>query len=591
MNKIILLFILVFQYTTAQNQRVIDSVNSLPFEYKLKHASTLHKIYDKNLADAKSLKYKIGEAQSYANLALVYYYQGKYNLNVSNGLKAIKMYEEMGLQDKLAAEYAGFGYSMKRRNLSKALYYMQKGKRLAEKNRDSTAMLSIYNNYGVLKEMQNDLDSALYFYNKGLAVKRVFNDSVGLPFSYNNIAGVYVLQGKFSQAEKLFQDALTIRIKRKDDIGIAENYTCFGDLFFAKKDFQKAIEYYRKSAEIASKLGYIYLAQTSYKRISDSYDHLGRSEDAFSYYKLYSQYKDSLLNKETNEKIAELDISYETSKKEQALRDNQNLLKQHQTENSYRTNVLIVVLVLIIFIALSAYLLYRQQKLKNTQLTQENELKVVIAQVETQNKLQEQRLTISRDLHDNIGSQLTFIISSVDNIRYAFDLKNSKLDAKLQNISSFSRETIVELRDTIWAMNNDEIPTEALLARIGNFVKQAEKAKEQINFSYSVDEVLKNYKFSSIVGVNLYRIIQEAVNNAIKHANPTAIKVMLSKTDQNFQIQISDNGRGFSKDEIVIGNGFANMEKRISDLGGDLEIVTSSEGTVVKITMNSVTFS
>ena len=92
--------------------------------------------------------------------------------------------------------------------------------------------------------------------------------------------------------------------------------------------------------------------------------------------------------------------------------------------------------------------------------------------------MQEQRLNISRDLHDNIGAQLTFIISSVDNIKYAFDITNEKLDSKLNNISSFAKDTIVELRDTIWAMNSNEISFEDLEIRINNYIEKAKEAKD-----------------------------------------------------------------------------------------------------------------
>ena len=70
---------------------------------------------------------------------------------------------------------------------------------------------------------------------------------------------------------------------------------------------------------------------------------------------------------------------------------------------------------------------YNQQKLKNRQLQKENELKDALIKIETQNRLQEQRLRISRDLHDNIGAQLTFIISSIDYLKYGFEIKNEKL--------------------------------------------------------------------------------------------------------------------------------------------------------------------
>jgi len=70
---------------------------------------------------------------------------------------------------------------------------------------------------------------------------------------------------------------------------------------------------------------------------------------------------------------------------------------------------------------------YNQQKLRNSQLRKENELKTALAQIETQNRLQEQRLRISRDLHDNIGAQLTFIISSIDTLKLRFKDMNEKL--------------------------------------------------------------------------------------------------------------------------------------------------------------------
>ncbi|MCY7361581.1 MAG: histidine kinase, partial [Ignavibacteria bacterium] len=141
-------------------------------------------------------------------------------------------------------------------------------------------------------------------------------------------------------------------------------------------------------------------------------------------------------------------------------------------------------------------------------------------------------LTISRDLHDNIGAQLTFIISSVDNIKYAFDLQNTKLDDKLQKISNFTKDTIVELRDTIWAMNNNAISFEDLRSRILNFIEKAKVAKENINFKFNIDEKLNKVELTSIVGMNIYRTIQEAVNNAIKYANPTEIEMNATKTDK-----------------------------------------------------------
>lgn len=217
----------------------------------------------------------------------------------------------------------------------------------------------------------------------------------------------------------------------------------------------------------------------------------------------------------------------------------------------------------------------------------EVELECNRLQVESKTKLQEQKLTISRDLHDNIGSQLTFIISSVDNVKYAFDIENSKLDEKLTDISSFAKDTIVELRDTIWAMNSDEITFEDLESRIHNFIGKAKEVKDEIQFSFETDADLKTTKLTSVEGMNLYRSIQEALNNAIKYADATSISIAAKKMGTQTQITIQDNGIGFDEAKIQKGNGLQNMQKRIEDINGNFRLESSNQGTTITMLLNN----
>src|SRR5690606_33659052 len=125
MSKLVFLaFILYSAVASAQQKHDIDSVNSLSFEENIKRSAQLDDVFLKNASVAKKIGYKMGEADSYRNLSLVYYYQGKYNKNVDYSLKAIDIYEEIGAHSKLAYQYAGLGYEMKRRNMGKALQYM-----------------------------------------------------------------------------------------------------------------------------------------------------------------------------------------------------------------------------------------------------------------------------------------------------------------------------------------------------------------------------------------------------------------------------------------------------------------------------------
>ena len=573
----VFIFILSLTFGQKSNHKIIDSINNLPFEVRLKDAAILDKVYLKNAEESAKIHYDLGEAKSYSNLSLVYYYQGKYEKDLAYSLKAIHIFEKLNDLENLSLEWGELGYRMKKRNLEKAIQYMQKSKQIAEKNNLQKPLLSIYNNYGVLKEMKVEYDSALFYYEKGLALKQKINDQVGIPYSLNNIAGVFVLRKQFDKAEENYQKALEIRKKINDTVGIAENYSYLGDLHLMQKDFKKAIGFYQKSTEITDKHKYLGLSQDSYRKISECYENLGEYQNALQNFKKFSALKDSLINQETNSKIAELEVKFDTNEKEKQL-----LQKQAEVETSrIKFSVAIVFAILASIIG---FLFYRQQRLKNKQQQQEFELKSAMAQIESQNKLQEQRLSISRDLHDNIGAQLTFIISSLENTKFGIPNLETAVEKRLDKISDFTRNTIVELRDTIWAMNKADFTMEDLSSRIFNFIEHAQSANHNIQFNFSIDEKLKNKKFSSVVGVNLYRTIQESVNNAMKYANAHHIVINAEKFQEGLKIEIKDDGKGFDTENVDVGNGLLNMKKRMEEIGGNFSINSEiGKGTSVNV--------
>ena len=580
----VVFFLLIFKSQTALAQnnitKQIDSVNNLPYQSKIANTTKFLKIYQDNLAKAQKAKYKIGIADSYSNLSLMYYFQGKYDLNTAYMLKATRLYQQLNLKDKQANSFAVYGYQLKLRDMNSAVMYMQKGMKLAESIKDEFSLSGIYDNYGVLKEMQNQLDSALFFYNKSLKIKEKLKDTPGIPYSANKIALVKLMQNKPSEAKTLLDYAYKIRNDIKDVYGIAENLNYYGFYFKQINDDKQSISYFNQAIEWSKKHDFPYLTQDNYKELSSVYE---RNEDfrkALQAFKSHIEVKDSIFNSDVRNKQSELDIEYETEQKEKEILIQKAKLAEKNLWILGGFSLAIIAILL-------GFLLFSKQKQKTLQLQKENELKDALLKIETQNKLQEQRLRISRDLHDNIGSQLTFIISTIDNLKYGLKNQDEKIINKLTSLSGFTKETIAELRDTIWAMNKDEISFEDLKIRISNFIENAQIASSGIDFEFNCQDHFAPISLSSVEGINSYRIIQESINNALKHAKATKVSVEVLCQNQFIEIIIKDNGIGFNEATTNLGNGLSNLKKRAKELNGEI-LVTSQlkEGTTVVLKFN-----
>ncbi|HZW62462.1 MAG TPA: sensor histidine kinase [Flavobacteriaceae bacterium] len=424
-----------------------------------------------------------------------------------------------------------------------ALYYNLKAAKISEQNNmlgfSRTTYSNIGNTYSKLKNYKKAEEYTL----KSLAVPG-FESYKGVTLV--NLGKIYLETNRFVQAKKILDSAMQNTLKYGTRKYQLEAYYRLHELDVKKEDYQSALKNY-----------------IAYKEIEDA-----------------------LLNETKTKQIAEMSERYKSAEKEQQiLRQRADLAEKNliiQKKNVQMYGLIALTLLLIVL----GYLFYKQQKLKNRQLQNENELKEAILKIESQNKLQEQRLQISRDLHDNIGAQLTFIISSLDNLKYGFKLPE-KLNYRLETLSEFTTETITDLRDTIWAMNKNNISFDDLQSRVSNFIEKANLAAHEIEFNFTSDESLKNTTFSSVTGMNIYRIIQEAINNAIKYAHASQIAVSFTETEKTINITIRDNGKGFSLDEVQTGNGINNMKKRAQDIKAILQIKSEEDkGTRITVTLN-----
>lgn len=572
---------------------------------------------------------KNGEAQAYNDLGILYYDGSKFKKAISLYRKAMIYREKIQDTMQMASVYNKLGIAYQRIfKMDSAIFFATKALKIYESknhipyaaiiknnianiyqdlkqyNKALQGHLEVAETYKSLNDLngltysftnignaylyQKDTIKALEYYLKGIEMANANGYKAELATLYNNIGSIYKGQGKYKNAISAYIESLLIRDELKDNYGVASASINLGSLYVESGEIGKAETLLRNGLRLAKRSEAKELELTAYGSLLSYYALRKNADSIIHYQNLFNSVQDSIFNKRVTKEVAEIQEQYNTAEREKKLLSQRADLAEKELELNRKNTQIIGLILSAILLIILGYLLYNHQKLKNKQLLKESELKEAITKIETQNRLQQQRLQISRDLHDNIGSQLTFIISSIENLLFGFNIKNEKLNDKLKNISAFTKDTIYELRGTIWAMNKNDISMEDLRERILNFVENAKSHTQNINFVIHIaKDIPSDLKFNSVKGMNIFRIIQEVVNNSIKHANATKITMDIQLLNKDIKFNIKDNGSGFELKKQEAGNGIQNITKRANEIDGILSIESQiKNGTQVSLLVN-----
>jgi len=572
-----LLFILqiIFVHTIAVAQStksMIDSINTISYDEVVSNIELSTKIFTENLEKARAINYPKGEGLALSNLALVNYLKGNYDKSTQYHIESFKIFNDNKMYKELSDAYGEFGYQLKRRDLNKAVSYMRMAIKVSDDYNVPRAFKSkLYDNYGVLKEMQNDADSAIFFYKKALEIKKSNRDTIGIPYSLNKIAVLKANQGKFDEAYKYLIQSDKLRNTEIGNFGRMENLSFHADFLRMENKIDDAIVAYKNCMEMAEDLNYTYMILYCYENLTELYKQKKLFDKALETHLKYTAYKDSIDNYETNTKVAQLEIAYETEQKNKLIAEN-----KYELEN--RKQQLTFALVTLVLLVLIFFAVYKYQQLKRKRVVREIEYKNKLQNAELEKKIVEDKLNISRELHDNIGSQLTFIISSLDNLTYLE--KSNTIVPRLDTIKNFSKEALIDLRNTIWAMKHEDGDLETLELKINEMIQKLNSSLN--NIAITLERSIEvNIKLSSTQMLNLFRIVQESIQNSIKHSLADTINIILAKTANGFEIKIKDNGKGFLLDQTNNGNGLENIKTRCEQAGGKCTFVSNESGTLI----------
>lgn len=207
-----------------------------------------------------------------------------------------------------------------------------------------------------------------------------------------------------------------------------------------------------------------------------------------------------------------------------------------------------------------------------------------LEQSERRRAVEHERIRIAQDIHDDMGARLTQI-----SLASGLALRNTPPDSAthgdLKRLDRAAREVAIALDEIVWAVN----PAHDTLEGLGNYISQYVTeitAETGLRCRLEIPALLPPRFISSGVRHHLLMALKEALNNALKHSGASEVRVQLAFVDPTLTLTIADNGTGFEPSGVPLGNGIANMRRRLAGTGGACELrSTPGQGTTVTFTL------
>ena len=432
---------------------------------------------------------------------------------------------------------------------------------------------NIYSNIAGIYKQKHKYDSAEYFIKKSLSLSRKQENIFYYANSLNILASIYIDTDRSELAEALLKEALVIRERIGDPFYIVSDMGLLAIYYANTSRPQKGIALSHEAIRLAN-------AFSISSKLPFLYEALGESYKSARDYRNYSNIleriqgqKDSMFEANSAAARAEMEAKYDLNKKE-------NLIKLQKSDIRRKNNLILGSSLLFVLSIISGFLLFRvfknNQQIKLLKMQAEEKR---ISAYEVITARENERKRISRDLHDNIGAYATVLIASTE------ELKNHKdenhIQSTAQQVALNAKKIMSSLQQTIWVLSTDLIIITDFIDRFKLYTKDILRQFPEVRVSYK-EQIINDIELSPSEALNLVRIMQEAFQNAIKHANPRSIIITVI-ADSTIYISIKDDGKGFEINQVSDGYGILNMKYRANEADYHLEFVSDNSGTELSL--------
>lgn len=262
----------------------------------------------------------------------------------------------------------------------------------AKNMKDSLKLAHVYNNIGLIHDRNEDYDKAFEFYDKTLELSKLISYTHGEAMVYNNKAMIYYKQKKLDECLSFLNKSLEMVKKEGNKQAVAIAMNNIGYLYLTNNQIDKGIEFLQKSLEISTEINYKYQMALTYENLAEGYELIKDYKQAYIHQKKYATIKDTILNEQRERQVNELQIKYETEKKDnqiQLLNKEKEFDKLKIKSQKRLLYYLIVIIALVVGVVVFAYREYLIKKKNNKKLLELNhELeKLSIVAAETDNSV------------------------------------------------------------------------------------------------------------------------------------------------------------------------------------------------------------
>ncbi len=570
---------------------IIDLNAALP------DSSYVNKLQDINQRIESSL-----DENNYSELASAYYDRAIANFDVplrnqdiiGDLIESAKVYKY--LKDDLGFYNARLAlaefYILEEIYLDEAFKLTSEAFRFYKQNGIKTKVVKSTTQLGRVYQKKQDYEKAISYVEQALEGSIELQDH---PEELRIRLLIIELFGKLGNVERVVEQGLyTINLEASYDLDIVStkiNHVIALNLY---KDNQidQALEY----AELAQRnlTSDSQLALDNYELLSSLYGEKSMYEDAYNAALSSNNIKTDLYNQEKYALSNQLAVKYQTYEKEKEIRTLEQDNEHKEFMLDQRTRLFLILGSILLIFTIGAIYLYRLQKqklqAKNLITKQQEEIsQQKINELENSLKIKNlkamvngqeaERTRIATDLHDSLGGMLSTLKLQFDSLQV--DHAHLSNDNDYHKIMSLIDEACTDIRDIARNLKPNALEKLGLTAALKDLINRY-NSRGILDISLHVNQVdgILNQESK----LHVYRIIQELLNNALKHAKAGEIDVQVNKNEHELLIMVEDNGVGFNQDEVERGLGLGNLQSRVNLLKGEINIDSvKGQGTSVVV--------